>query len=168
MKSIGLLSDTHGYLDERILHHLSTCDEIWHAGDFGNVAVADTLEAIATLRGVYGNIDGQDVRATEPLVQAFEIEGLRVLMTHIGGYPGRYTPAAKPLIAEYRPGLFISGHSHILKVMPDKRNHLLHLNPGAAGRHGFHTVRTMLRFQVNRGKVEQLQAIELGPRTERG
>lgn len=165
MKKIGLLSDTHSYLDERILYHLRDCDEIWHAGDFGTAAVAEELATVAPLRGVYGNIDGRDVRVTQPLVQAFEIEGLRVLMTHIGGYPGHYSPAARPLLQQHRPGLFISGHSHILKVMPDPKLHLLHLNPGAAGRHGFHKVRTLLRFQVEAGQVQQLQAIELGPRT---
>ncbi|TGE23769.1 metallophosphoesterase [Hymenobacter aquaticus] len=166
MKKIGLLSDTHGYWDERILHHLAGCDEIWHAGDFGSAAVIEALETVAPLRGVYGNIDGRDVRQTQPLVQNFELEGLRVLMTHIGGYPGHYSPAARPLVAQERPGLFISGHSHILKVMPDPKLGLLHLNPGAAGMHGFHKVRTMLRFEVANGKVQQLQAIELGLRGE--
>ena len=164
MKKIGLLSDTHSYLDERILHHLSGCDEIWHAGDFGTAAVIEELAAVAPLRGVYGNIDGRDVRDTQPLVQSFALEGLHVLMTHIGGYPGHYSPAARPLLAQERPGLFISGHSHILKVMPDPKLGLLHLNPGAAGRHGFHKVRTLLRFEVAAGKVQQLQVIELGPK----
>jgi uncharacterized protein len=162
MKKIGLLSDTHGYLDERILHHLRGCDEIWHAGDFGTAAVVDELTALAPLRGVYGNIDGRDVRLTQPLVQEFELEGLRVLITHIGGYPGHYSPAGRALVQERRPGLFISGHSHILKVMPDPRLGLLHLNPGAAGRHGFHKVRTLLRFDVGDGRVQNLQAVELG------
>lgn len=164
MKKIGLLSDTHSYLDDRILHHLRGCDEIWHAGDFGTAEVAETLETVAPLRGVYGNIDGPDVRRTQPLVQNFEVEGLRVLMTHIGGYPGHYSPAGRALVQQERPGLFISGHSHILKVMPDPRLGLLHLNPGAAGRHGFHKVRTLLRFEVAAGKVQQLQVIELGPK----
>ncbi|TGE18584.1 metallophosphoesterase family protein [Hymenobacter elongatus] len=164
MKKIGLLSDTHSYWDERILHHLDGCDEIWHAGDFGTAEVVEALEAVAPLRGVYGNIDGRDVRLTQPMVQRFEVEGLVVLMTHIGGYPGYYSPAARPLVTQERPGLFISGHSHILKVMPDPKLGLLHLNPGAAGRHGFHKIRTMLRFEVAGGKLQQLQAIELGPR----
>ncbi|MBC6698321.1 metallophosphoesterase family protein [Hymenobacter puniceus] len=162
MKKIGLLSDTHSYLDERILHHLRDCDEIWHAGDFGTASVADELAALAPLRGVYGNIDGRDVRLQQPLVQRFIVEGLPVLMTHIGGYPGHYSPAARALLQEHRPGLFISGHSHILKVMPDPKLHLLHLNPGAAGRHGFHKVRTLLRFEIADGKVQQLQVVELG------
>ncbi len=164
MKKIGLLSDTHGHLDDRILHHLHGCDEIWHAGDFGTQAVADELTRLAPLRGVYGNIDGRDVRLTQPLVQRFELEGLPVLMTHIGGYPGHYSPAARALLQEQPAGLFISGHSHILKVMPDPRLALLHLNPGAAGRHGFHKVRTLLRFEVENGKVQQLRVVELGPK----
>jgi uncharacterized protein len=164
MKKIGLLSDTHAHLDDRILHHLHDCDEIWHAGDFGTQAVADELTRLAPLRGVYGNIDGRDVRLTQPLVQRFELEGLAVLMTHIGGYPGHYSPAARALLQEQPAGLFISGHSHILKVMPDPRLGLLHLNPGAAGRHGFHKVRTLLRFEVEAGKVQQLRVVELGPK----
>lgn len=165
MKRIALLSDTHGYHDERIAHHLGGTDEIWHAGDFGSAAVVDALTALAPMfRGVYGNIDGRDVRLTQPLTQEFEIEGLRVLMTHIGGYPGHYAPAARPLLQAARPGLFISGHSHILRVMPDPKLGLLHLNPGAAGRHGFHKVRTLLRFGVQAGKVVDLQVVELGAR----
>ncbi|OGX82061.1 metallophosphoesterase family protein [Hymenobacter coccineus] len=165
MKRIGLLSDTHGYFDERIAHHLRGCDEIWHAGDFGTAAVVGALAALAPVfRGVYGNIDGADVRRTEPLVQDFVVEGLRVLITHIGGYPGHYAPAARPLLDAARPGLFVTGHSHILRVVPDKGRGLLHLNPGAAGRHGFHQVRTLLRFGIAAGKVVDLQAVELGKR----
>jgi putative phosphoesterase len=165
MTRIGLLSDTHGYLDNRIAHHLRDCDEIWHAGDFGDATVVEALEdLVPRFRGVYGNIDGADVRRTQPLVQDFEIEGLRVLMTHIGGYPGHYAPAARPLLAAVRPGLFITGHSHILRVMPDPKLGLLHLNPGAAGQHGFHQVRTLLRFGIERRKVVDLQAVELGKR----
>ena len=165
MTRIGLLSDTHGYFDERIAHYLRDCDEIWHAGDFGDATVVDELRAIAPgFRGVYGNIYGTDVRRTEPLVQDFTVEGLRIVMTHIGGYPGHYAPAARPLLATTRPGLFVTGHSHILRVMPDPQRGLLHLNPGAAGRHGFHQVRTMLRFSIEAGKVVELQAVELGKR----
>lgn len=165
MKRIALLSDTHGYLDERIAHHLRGTDEIWHAGDFGTAEIVDALAALAPVfRGVYGNIDGRDVRLTQPLVQDFEVEGLRVLMTHIGGYPGHYAPAARPLLQASRPELFISGHSHILRVMPDPKLGLLHFNPGAAGRHGFHKVRTLLRFGVSAGKVVELQVVELGAR----
>ena len=165
MTRIGLLSDTHGYFDERIAHYLRDCDEIWHAGDFGDATVVDELRAIAPgFRGVYGNIDGTDVRRTEPLVQDFTVEGLRIVMTHIGGYPGHYAPAARPLLATTRPGLFVTGHSHILRVMPDPQRGLLHLNPGAAGRYGFHQVRTLLRFSIEAGKVVELQAVELGKR----
>ena len=165
MKRIGLLSDTHGYFDDRIAHHLRGCDEVWHAGDFGTAAVVGSLAALAPVfRGVYGNIDGADVRRTEPLVQDFVVEGLRVLITHIGGYPSHYAPAARPLLDAIRPGLFVTGHSHILRVLPDKARGLLHLNPGAAGRHGFHQVRTLLRFGIEAGKVVELQAVELGKR----
>jgi putative phosphoesterase len=165
MTRIGLLSDTHGYLDDRIIHHLQGTDEIWHAGDFGSAEVVMGLAGIAPVfRGVYGNIDGPEIRSTEPLVQDFKVEGLRVLMTHIGGYPGRYTPEARQLLTQARPGLFISGHSHILRVAPDPKLRLLHLNPGAAGRHGFHKVRTLLRFGIDKGQVVDMQAIELGPR----
>ena len=167
MTRIGLLSDTHGYFDERIAHHLHGCDEIWHAGDFGDAHVVDNLRALAPgFRGVYGNIDGTDVRQTQPLVQDFIVEGLRVVMTHIGGYPGHYAPAARPLLAATRPGLFVTGHSHILRVMPDPQRQLLHLNPGAAGRYGFHQVRTLLRFGIEAGKVVELQAVELGKRAD--
>ena len=165
MKRIGLLSDTHGYFDGRIAHHLRGCDEIWHAGDFGNAAVVEALRALAPVfRGVYGNVDGADVRQTEPLVQDFIVESLHVLMTHIGGYPSHYAPAARPLLDAARPGLFVTGHSHILRVVPDPKRLLLHLNPGAAGRHGFHQVRTLLRFSIAAGKVVELQAVELGKR----
>ncbi len=165
MTRIGLLSDTHGYLDERIAHHLQGVDEIWHAGDFGSAEVLMTLAGLARVfRGVYGNIDGLEIRGTEPLVQDFEVEGLRVLMTHIGGYPGHYAPAARQLLGQVRPGLFVAGHSHILRVMPDAKLNLLYLNPGAAGRHGFQKVRTLLRFGIDAGKVVDMQAIELGQR----
>jgi putative phosphoesterase len=164
MKKIGLLSDTHGYLDPRILDHFADCDEIWHAGDFGDAKVSKSLADFKPFKGVYGNIDGNDVRILHPLKLQFEIEGLRVLITHIGGYPGAYFPEAKKMILDYKPGLFICGHSHILKVMPDKKLNLLHMNPGAAGRHGFHKVRTILRFTIDDGKVVNADAIELGLR----
>ncbi|GGK70482.1 metallophosphoesterase [Rufibacter glacialis] len=162
---IGLLSDTHSYLDDRILAHLSGCDEIWHAGDFGTAAVSERLSEIALVRGVYGNIDAGDVRALHPKNLRFNCAGLEVLMTHIGGYPGKYAPEVRTLLKDKLPDLFICGHSHILKVMTDpKHGNLLHLNPGAAGRHGFHQVRTMMRFSVQEGKVKDLQVIELGKR----
>jgi uncharacterized protein len=166
MTRIGLLSDTHGYFDQRIAHHLQGLDEIWHAGDFGsNEMILDLVALAPTFRGVYGNIDGADVRCTEPQIQDFRVEGLHVVMTHIGGYPGHYAPAAQQLLAKTKPGLFVCGHSHILRVMPDTKRNLLVLNPGAAGRHGFHKVRTMLRFGIDRGRVVDMQAVELGPRT---
>ncbi|GEO04578.1 phosphoesterase [Adhaeribacter aerolatus] len=163
---IGLISDTHSYLDEQILRHLQDCDEIWHAGDFGSIEVSETLAAVAPLRGVYGNIDDQQIRIAHPKIQRFTVAGLSVLMTHIGGYPGKYHPDIRPVIKANPPQLFITGHSHILKIMPDKiLNNLLHINPGAAGRHGFHTVRTMVKFNIDASKIEQLQVIELGKRT---
>jgi len=163
---IGLLSDTHSYLDEAILRHLQDCDEIWHAGDFGTVAVSDTLATLAPLRGVYGNIDDQQIRNIHPKVNRFNVNGLEVLMTHIGGYPGKYHPDIRTEIKAHPPQLFISGHSHILKVMPDKSSPgLLHINPGAAGRHGFHIVRTLVKFTILAGKITNLQVVELGKRT---
>ncbi|OON68562.1 metallophosphoesterase family protein [Hymenobacter sp. CRA2] len=161
---IGLLSDTHSYFDDRIRHHLTGCDEIWHAGDVGDEKVLDELQTIAPLRAVFGNIDDRSVRTRCPETLVFDANGLKVLITHIGGYPGRYAPAARPLLQRERPGLFICGHSHILRVMPDRQLGLLHLNPGAAGRHGFHKVRTLLKFRVEDGRVQDLQAVELGPR----
>ena len=162
---IGLLSDTHDYIDDQILRHLAGRDEIWHAGDFGTAKVAERLSEVAPLRGVYGNIDGQDIRVLYPKVLRFDANGLDVLMTHIGGYPGKYHPDIRQEVKTNPPGLFITGHSHILKVMPDKSlGRLLHLNPGAAGRHGFHQVRTMMRFSIEDGQVRDLQVIELGKR----
>lgn len=164
MKTIGLLSDTHGFLDPRIRDLFAECDEIWHAGDFGDVQVSDELSAFKPFRGVYGNIDGTEIRKIHPLMLSFTIEGLKVLITHIGGYPGAYFPEAKKMIRAEKPGLFICGHSHILKVMPDREHNLLHMNPGAAGKHGFHKIRTVLRFSIDQGKVINAQAIELGLR----
>ena len=162
---IGLLSDTHSYLDEQIIRLLTGCDEIWHAGDFGTIEVSDRLKEVAPLRGVYGNIDDATIRQVHPKVSRFVVEGLDVMMTHIGGYPGKYHPDVRNEIQANPPQLYITGHSHILKVMPDKSlKNLLHLNPGAAGKHGFHTMRTMMRFDVTNGKVENLQVIELGKR----
>jgi uncharacterized protein len=166
MKRIGLMSDTHSFLDGRVLGHFEECDEVWHAGDFGSMAVLDTLRAFRPLRGVYGNIDDARIRAEMPLDLDFECEGLRVFMTHIGGYPGRYAPRVKALLQADPPigGLFISGHSHILKVMPDKQLDFLHLNPGACGNEGWHQVKTLIRFSVEAGTIKDLQVIELGRR----
>ncbi|MBU4539436.1 MAG: metallophosphatase family protein [Weeksellaceae bacterium] len=164
MKKILLLSDSHSYIDERILEYAKQADEIWHCGDFGNPAVIEELEKITTLRGVYGNIDGEKVRKIFPEVLRFTCESVEVLMIHIGGYPGKYSPLAKKEITENPPKLFISGHSHILKAMYDQKNSLLHLNPGACGKEGWHKMRTMMRFEITQDKIENLEVIELGKR----
>ncbi|TVZ50972.1 metallophosphoesterase family protein [Dokdonia sp. Hel_I_53] len=161
MKKILLLSDTHGYIDEHILSHVKSVDEVWHAGDIGDLKVTDNIKKLKTLRAVYGNIDSADVRQEFPLNNRFDCEGVDVLITHIGGYPGRYSPAIREEIYQNPPKLFICGHSHILKVMPDKKRSLLHMNPGAIGKHGFHKVRTMLSFTVDTGKIENLEVIEV-------
>lgn len=163
MKRIGLLSDTHGYLDKRIFEYFSNCDEIWHAGDFGP-DVAESLEKFKPLRGVYGNIDGRTIRGQFPLHNRFTTEELDVWMTHIGGYPGYYDVKIREEIRANPPGLFISGHSHILKIMPDKKLNLLHINPGAAGKSGFHIMRTVVRFEIENGGVRNVEVIELGKR----
>jgi|TARA_B100002019_G_C21249611_1_gene590358 putative phosphoesterase len=164
LKKILLLSDTHGHLDQKILKYIDGADEVWHAGDIGTTAVADGISKIKPLRGVYGNIDGHELRSQFPENQIFSCQGVKVLMTHIGGYPGRYNPRVKKLIQEEKPQLYVCGHSHILKVIPDRKNNLLHMNPGACGIQGFHKVRTLLRFELNQGKIENLEAIELGQR----
>jgi putative phosphoesterase len=161
---IGLLSDTHSYIDQNILSYFEECDEIWHAGDIGNLEVTDQIEAFKPLRCVYGNIDDAQIRRCFPLDLRFEIEGLDVFMTHIGGYPGRYNQRVNQIFQERPPGLFICGHSHIMKVMMDKRYGFLHINPGACGHHGFHKVRTMARFTIENARIKDLQAIELGNR----
>ena len=161
---ILLLSDTHGYLDDAIKKHAKEADEIWHAGDFGTIELADELQKIKPVRGVWGNIDGKDVRLSYPLDNTFQMDGIKVFMTHIGGYPGRYEPRLKPIISQHPPHLFICGHSHLLKVIRDPKNNMLCMNPGAAGVHGFHKVRTMLRFVISDGKISNLEAIELGLR----
>ncbi|MDQ4140335.1 MAG: metallophosphatase family protein, partial [Bacteroidota bacterium] len=150
--------------DEQILKHLQDCEEIWHAGDFGNLAVSETLAALKPLRGVYGNIDDTTIRSIHPKTLRFTCTGLDVLMTHIGGYPGKYNPEMRAEIKANPSQLFICGHSHILKIMPDKTNHLLHINPGAAGRHGFHKVRTLVTFKIIEGKISELKVVELGKR----
>ncbi|TGN26047.1 metallophosphoesterase family protein [Empedobacter tilapiae] len=160
MKKILLLSDTHSYIDDRILEYAQQADEIWHAGDIGDISVTDKLAEIKPLRAVYGNIDDNKARAEFPLNNRFTLEGVNVWITHIGGYPGKYNPAIRKEITENPPKLFICGHSHILKVMPDKQLGLIHMNPGAVGKHGFQKVRTMLRFELNEGKIENLEVIE--------
>ncbi|GAB3904809.1 metallophosphoesterase family protein [Mucilaginibacter boryungensis] len=161
MTRIGLLSDTHSYIDDNILSHFNNCDEIWHAGDFGNMEVADRLSALKPLRGVYGNIDGGDVRKTFPEHLRFKCEEVDVWMTHIGGYPGRYNPAIRSEIYTKPPKLFICGHSHILKVMFDEKIKCLHINPGAAGKQGWHKVRTLIKFCISDEKIHTLEAVEL-------
>jgi hypothetical protein len=161
---IGLLSDTHSTLTDDMLAYFKDCDEIWHAGDIGNEAVAEKLKAFKPLRAVYGNIDGSELRSDFPEEQIFVCDELTVYMIHIGGYPPKYTAKIKQRLNEVKPGLFICGHSHILKVIPDKSRNLLHMNPGAAGNNGFHKVRTMLRFDVNKGQIQNLELIELGKR----
>ncbi len=164
MPEIAILSDTHGHLDEAMIGHLRKADEIWHAGDFGSAELSDRLAALAPLRGVYGNIDGQKLRLIHPEIQIFTVEGLKVLMIHIGGYPPRYTPRVKALLEKENPDLYICGHSHIVRVMRDPQRGLLHINPGAAGKAGFHKIRTMITLEINGGKMENLKLIELGKR----
>ena len=161
MKKIGLLSDTHGYLDEKIFDYFDDRDEIWHAGDFGNIALADQLANFKPLRGVYGNIDDQYVRAMYPEHLRFKCEDVDVWMTHIGGYPDRYNTRVKPDIYTKSPDLFICGHSHILRVIYDKKIASLHINPGAAGKQGWHKQRTLIRFCISEKKIHTLEIIEL-------
>ena len=161
MKKILLLSDTHGHMDDRILHYANEADEIWHAGDIGSLDVTDKLEATKPLKAVYGNIDNAEIRKEFPLNNRFMCEDVDVWITHIGGYPGRYSPAVKEDIKKDPPKIFISGHSHILKVMNDKNLNLLHMNPGAAGKQGFHKKRTMLRFKISGKEIKDLEVIEL-------
>ena len=161
MIKIGLLSDTHSYLDDAVFKHFENCDEIWHAGDFGSMEVADKLAAFKPLKGVYGNIDGADIRQIFPENLRFKCENVDVLITHIGGYPGKYSPAVKREIYTKPPKLFICGHSHILKVIYDKKISCLHLNPGAAGKQGWQKVRTLIRFSISADKIQNLELIEL-------
>jgi len=161
MVKIGLISDTHGYLDDAVFKHFENCDEIWHAGDFGTIELADKLKAFKPLRGVYGNIDGKELRLDYPEHLRFKCEEVDVWMTHIGGYPGKYNPSIRQEIYTNPPKLFICGHSHILKVIYDKKISCLHLNPGAAGKQGWHKLRTMLRFCISEEKIHTLEAIEL-------
>lgn len=162
---IGLLSDTHGWLDDRIFHHLEDCDEVWHAGDIGTPAVAQRLAAVKPLRAVHGNIDGQAIRANYPQDLRFVCEGLHVWITHIGGKPPLYTPPVRTALQQHVPDIFVCGHSHILRVIHDaKHPPLLYLNPGAAGQEGFHKVRTLLRFVLHNKKISHMKVIELGKR----
>ncbi|MCE7042548.1 metallophosphoesterase [Dyadobacter sp. CY312] len=165
MKRIGLLSDTHGFMDNRVLNHLSQCDEIWHAGDIGSVKIIDQLEAFKPTRIVFGNIDDKEIQRRTHENLHFEIEGFRIWMTHIGGAPPRYNPAVLPALKSDAPDIFICGHSHILRVIRDKEmSNMLYINPGAAGKEGFHKMRTLLRFNLHEGVISQMEVVELGKR----
>jgi putative phosphoesterase len=164
LKKIGLISDTHGYLDDAVFRHFESCDEVWHAGDFGSMELVEKLEAFRPLRGVFGNIDGQEARNRFPEILRWDCEEVPVLMVHIGGYPGRYTKVAKAAMKDRSVKLFISGHSHILKVMFDPVIECLHMNPGAAGRQGWHKVRTLLRFSIDGKEIRDCEVIELAGR----
>jgi hypothetical protein len=161
---IGLLSDTHGFLDDVVFEDFAECDEVWHAGDFGTLDVLQKLRAFKPVRGVFGNVDGAQLRAELPKDLAWECEGVPVYMTHIGGYPGNYDSRAEKELRRVEPELFICGHSHILKVMRDQSLGLVHMNPGACGHHGWHVMRTLLRFTIEAGKISGVEVIELGPR----
>ena len=164
LKRILLLSDTHSHIDDKILKYVNLADEVWHAGDIGNIEVTDILQKHKPLRAVFGNIDDAKARSDFPLHNRFMCEGVDVWITHIGGYPGKYNPNIREELTKNPPKLFICGHSHILKVQFDKKLNLLHMNPGAAGISGFHVIRTMLRFTINEDKIQDLEIIELGKR----
>lgn len=165
MTQIGLVSDTHSYFDEKILHHFESCDEVWHAGDFGTLKIFDKLQSFKPLRAVYGNIDSHDIRQEAPENLHFELEGFRIWMTHIGGAPPNYNPAVKQRFKDNTPDIFVCGHSHILRVLRDQRlNNMWYLNPGAAGQEGFHKIRTLLRFILDDKKIVKMEVIELGKR----
>ena len=162
MTRIGLLSDTHHFLDPLIFDHFKDCDEVWHAGDFGTSVIAEELQAFRPLRGVYGNIDGYDIKSVYPLQLVFMCEEVKVMMRHIGGYPPRYNGDTKKELLIHQPGLFISGHSHILKVMYDDKINCLHMNPGAAGKQGWHKTRTLIRFVIDGKDMRNCEVIEMG------
>jgi phosphoesterase, MJ0936 family len=159
---IGLLSDTHSSLPDAIFHHFAQVDEIWHAGDIGNMEVVHTLQTFKPLRAVYGNIDGHEIRQLFPEDLFFSIEQVKIYMTHIGGYPPNYNARTKAILLQNRPHLFICGHSHILKVIPDNTLQLLHINPGACGLQGWHKVKTLIRFEIAVDRIANLEVIELG------
>ncbi len=165
MTRIGLISDTHNYLDEAVFKHFDKCDEIWHAGDFGTaVEVADKLKEFKPFKGVFGNIDGRDIRDEYPEKLIWKCEDVKVFMTHIGGYPPKYVPGVRADLFAEQPKLFICGHSHILKVLYDEKLQCLHMNPGAAGKHGWHKVRTLIRFVIDGDRMKDCEVIELGGR----
>ena len=162
MTKIALISDTHGYLDENVFTHFENCNEIWHAGDFGTIEIAEKLKEKKRLKGVYGNIDGQEIRSEFPEQIVFVCEDVKVMIRHIGGYPPKYNPETKKEILIHRPQLFISGHSHILKVIYDDKLGCLHINPGAAGKQGWQKVRTIIRFAIDGKEIKDCEVIELG------
>lgn len=164
MTNILLLSDTHGFLDEQMLKFVHWADEVWHAGDIGDIRVTDAIAKLKKIRAVYGNIDGSEARSQFPLDNKFELEGKKIWITHIGGYPTRYEARVKNELTKNPIDIFICGHSHILKIIYDKKFDLLHLNPGAAGKFGFHAVRTMIRFQLDKGEIKNMEIIELDKR----
>ncbi len=164
MQKIGLISDTHNYIDDNILSYLKDCDQVWHAGDFGNIEIAEKIAVLKPLKGVYGNIDANDIRNIYPENLTFMCEDVKVMIRHIGGYPPKYNPETKKLLLEHQPQLFISGHSHILKIIYDDKLNCLHMNPGAAGKHGWHKVRTLIRFVIDKKEMKDCEVIELGKR----
>ncbi|MBS1609710.1 MAG: metallophosphoesterase family protein [Bacteroidetes bacterium] len=164
MTRIGIISDTHSFLDEKVFEHFKACDEIWHAGDFGNIEIANRLKEFKIIRGVYGNIDGRDIRAEFPEQLLFNCEDVKVMMRHIGGSPPKYNPETRKELAIWQPKLFICGHSHILKIMYDDKISCLHLNPGAAGKQGWHKTRTIVRLTIDGNNMKDCEVIELGKR----
>jgi uncharacterized protein len=162
---IGLLSDTHGHLDPRVFTHFATCDEVWHAGDIGDGSIVSDLQKFPRFKAVFGNIDTKDIQRTYPEDLRFECEGLDILITHIAGSPPKYNPRMKKILAHKPPHILICGHSHILRVKRDPAyNNMLYINPGAAGNHGFHTIKTIMRFEIKDGKIDHMEVIELGRR----
>lgn len=164
MTRIGLISDTHSFLDDMVFKHFANCDEIWHGGDFGTMQLADQLASFKPLKGVYGNIDGNDIRIIYPEQLVFMCEDVKVMIRHIGGYPPKYNPETRKELAIHQPQLFISGHSHILKIIYDDKINCLHMNPGAAGKQGWHKVRTLIRFVIDGKEMKDCEVIELGKR----
>jgi len=164
MTRIGIISDTHGFLDEAVFRHFEYCDEVWHAGDFGNAELANKLSSFKPTKGVFGNIDGHDIRVVYPEQLVFTCEGVKVMIRHIGGSPPKYNPETRKELQIHQPQLFISGHSHILKVMYDENIQCLHMNPGAAGKQGWHKVRTIIRFAIEGTNIRDCVVIELGSR----
>jgi putative phosphoesterase len=164
MTRIGLIADTHGFLDENVFTHFDNCHEIWHAGDFGDIGLAERLQSEKIVKGVYGNIDGNDIRVKFPEQLVFMCEEVKVMMRHIGGSPPNYNPETRKELALHKPRLFISGHSHILKVIYDDKIDCLHMNPGAAGKHGWHKIRTLIRFVIDGNNMKDCEVIELGKR----